>query len=117
MQKEHIEQKLLIRWFRMQYPAISKCLFAIPNGGVRHIKTALKLKEEGVLSGVSDLFLMMPKGNFHGMFIEMKAEKGKIQPSQQEFLNLANSLNYKAIVCFGFENAKQYIQNYLQDQN
>lgn len=114
MQKEHIEQKLLVRWFRMQFPAYCKCLFAIPNGGVRHIRTALKLKEEGVLSGVSDLFLMIPKGDFHGMFIEMKAEKGKIQPSQQEFLDLANSLNYKGIVCYGFENAKESIQKYLQ---
>lgn len=115
MQKEHIEQKLLIRWFRMQYPAISKCLFAIPNGGIRHIRTALKLKEEGVLAGVPDLFLMIPKGDYHGMFIEMKAEKGKIQPSQQQFLDIANNLNYKAIVCYGYEKAKESIQNYLQD--
>ena len=45
---------------------MAKCLFAIPNGGARHIGTAIKLKSEGVTAGVSDLFLMIPSGQKHG---------------------------------------------------
>lgn len=110
---EHKEQVLLIRWWRLQYPKLSKCLFAIPNGGHRNIVTAMKLKDEGVVSGVSDLFLMMPKGDWHGLFIEMKAQKGRVSPEQKEFLGIASGMGYLAVVCFGFEDAKKVIQTYL----
>ena len=110
---EHQEQVMLINWFRLQYPKY--IIFAIPNGGARHIVTAVKLKAEGVLAGVPDLFLMVPKGEWHGMFIEMKAKAGKVSDNQKEFMAAANAMNYKTIVCFGFYDAKTSIINYLQE--
>jgi hypothetical protein len=110
---EHKEQVLLIRWWKLQYPKLAKCLFAIPNGGHRHIITAIKLKDEGVVSGVSDLFLMMPKGDLHGLFIEMKAKKGRVSPEQTEFMKLATDMGYLAVVCYGFDEAKKVIETYL----
>lgn len=110
---EHKEQVLLIRWWRLQYPRLSKCLFAIPNGGHRNIVTAMKLKDEGVVSGVSDLFLMMPKGDWHGLFIEMKAIKGRVSQEQTEFMQIATDNGYLAVVCFGFDDAKKVIETYL----
>lgn len=112
---EHQEQVLTVKWFRLQYPKLSNCLWAIPNGGVRNIGTAIKLKSEGVLAGVPDLFLMIPKNGFHGLFIEMKIQGGKLQPNQKEFLKLANALEYKAVACYGFEEAKKVISDYLKD--
>lgn len=110
---EHIEQCLIIQWFRTQYPLLSNCFWAIPNGGIRHIRTAIKLKKEGVCPGVADLFLMVPKGEFHGLFLEMKAKKGKLQENQVKFLNLARTMGYEAKVAYGYEEAKEIIQNYL----
>lgn len=110
---EHQEQALLIRWFRLQYPALHLNLFAIPNGGARHIVTAVRLKEEGVVAGIPDLFLMLPKSDWHGLFIEMKAKTGKVSKAQKDFIALANSYNYKAVVCYGFEDAKNMIEKYL----
>lgn len=112
-QKEHIEQVLLVNWFRIQYPLIKNTLFAIPNGGVRNIGTAIKLKKEGVMPGVSDLFLMVPKGSKCGLFIEMKAKGGKIQENQAEFMKLATQMGYQAVVCYGFLEAKKAIKLYL----
>jgi len=112
---EHQEQVMLITWFRMQYPKFKLHLWAIPNGGSRHIVTAVNLKAEGVLAGVSDLFLMIPKGEYHGMFIEMKAKAGKVSDSQKEFMAAASSMNYLAVVCYGFDEAKTAITKYLQD--
>jgi hypothetical protein len=110
---EHAEQVNLIQWWRYQYPKFAKCLWAIPNGGARHIGTAVKLKAEGVVSGVSDLFLMIPKNGLHGMFIEMKIKGGKVSDNQKEFMETANSLGYKCVVCFGFDDAKNAINEYL----
>jgi hypothetical protein len=53
---------------------------------------------------------MIPKGEFHGMFIEMKAPGGKLQPNQKEFQLLAKSMGYEAVVCRGFDEAKKEIQ-------
>jgi hypothetical protein len=111
---EHKEQVALIEWFRLQYPLIRGCLFAIPNGGVRNIGTAIKLKREGVMAGVSDLFLMVPKSPKCGLFIEMKAKGGKAQENQLEFQKLAKNMGYDAEVCYGFIEAKETIKNYLK---
>lgn len=110
---EHQEQTAVIQWFRIQYPRYHKCLWAIPNGGARHIRTAMTLKQEGVLAGVSDLFLMVPKKGFHGMFIEIKTKKGKLSDAQKDFINLASLMGYFPVVCYGFEQAKKDIQSYL----
>ena len=113
-QNEHLAQSLLIRWFRIQYPLMAKCLFAIPNGGVRHIGTAIKLKSEGVTAGVSDLFLMIPANGQHGLFLEMKQKSGKLQQNQTDFLNLAESMGYGAEVAYGFEDGVEKIKKYLR---
>ena len=112
---EHQEQVMLITWFRMQYKQYKYHLWAIPNGGSRHIVTAVNLKAEGVLAGVSDLFLMIPKGEYHGMFIEMKAKTGSVSDKQKEFMSAASSMNYLAVVCYGFDEAKTAITKYLQE--
>lgn len=76
---EHQEQVAFVRWFRMQYPKMR--IFAIPNGGARHIVAATKLKAEGVLSGVADLYI--PKLR---LWIEMKRQKGGVlSDAQKEF--------------------------------
>ena len=112
---EHQEQVMLITWFRMQYKQYRLHLWAIPNGGSRHIVTAVNLKAEGVLAGVSDLFLMIPKGEYHGMFIEMKAKTGSVSDKQKEFMAAASSMNYLAVVCYGFDEAKTAITKYWQE--
>ena len=111
---EHQEQVMLITWFRMQYPKYAKYLWAIPNGGSRHIVAAVKLKAEGVMAGVSDCFLMMPTNKYHGLFIEMKVKGGKLSDSQKEFIGNATLMGYQAVVCYGFESAKDAITEYLK---
>src|SRR5210317_2495480 len=110
---EHNEQVAVVEWFRIRFPLLKMALFAIPNGGLRHIRVAMTLKKEGVISGVSDLFLMVPRGTFHGLFIEMKTAKGKVSDNQQKFLDIARSQGYEAIVCYGFEDAKNKIKKYF----
>ena len=113
---EHLEQVKLINWFREAYPILKKCLWAIPNGGARHIGTAIKLKQEGVTAGVADLFLMIPANGLHGLFIEMKKDQnGKLQQNQEQFLTLAESMGYGAEVAYGFEEGQKIIQKYLRE--
>jgi hypothetical protein len=110
---EHQIQVAVVTWFRMQYPKL--ILFAIPNGGMRNMGTAIKLKNEGVLAGVADLFLMSPNKTHHGLFIEMKAAKGKLSDSQKYFLEQAKAIGYASCVCYSFNEAQAAINNYLHN--
>ena len=71
---EHDEQVALLKFCNLnqvKYPELA-LLYAIPNGGNRNIVTATKLKAEGVKAGVPDLCLPVPRGGYHGMYLEMK---------------------------------------------
>lgn len=117
---EHTEQVALIQWFRLQHKKYAKCLFSIPNGAhlagdarLRAIKMN-NLKASGLVPGVSDLMLMIPKGSYHGLFLEMKVKGGKLSDSQKEFMTVATLMGYQAVVCYGFDEAKDAITEYLK---
>lgn len=116
---EHDEQAQAIAWARANadsYPPL-RWLFAIPNGGHRHIRQAALLKEEGVLRGVSDLCLPFPNKLYHGLYIEVKRVNGRhsdIRKEQFEFMDWANGQGYLAVVCFGAEEIKTALLDYLK---
>jgi len=112
---EHDEQVALLHWidtFKSKYPQLDMA-FAIPNGGHRHIAVARKLKAEGVRAGVPDIFLAQPAQGKHGLFIEMKSEKGKISPEQTEWLSFLNGNGYATFICYSWIEAAMAISNYL----
>jgi len=112
---EHLLQVSCVKWFRLQYPNLASLLFAIPNGGLRNIKVATKLKAEGVLAGVPDLFLAFPKHGLHGLFIEMKYGKNTVTDSQREMMMKLSEAGYWCVVVYNFDQFTNEIQNYLHD--
>lgn len=111
---EHLEQVTLISWYRRTYK--NELLVAIPNGGKRHIKTAMAMKHEGASKGFPDLFLPIPNSQFHGLFIEMKRQKGgTLSKEQSAWIEYLNRVGYQAVVCKGFLEAKEVIECYLSD--
>lgn len=119
---EHQEQIAVVRWFRLQYPKLRGCLFAIPNGShlagtpVQRAKKVQRMKSEGFTPGVADLFLMVPKGPFAGLWIEMKREKyspSDVSEEQRAFIALAIDQGYQARVCGGAKAAMATISGYL----
>lgn len=116
-QIEHEHQKALMQWARLnqgRYPLL-RLLFAIPNGGQRHKAVAAKLKAEGVKSGVPDLCLPVtqPDG-FCGLFIELKSPKGRATAEQQQWMLDLFEQGYRAVVCHGWEAARDELVDYLQ---
>lgn len=115
---EHDEQKALIRVCKLhekKYPGL-ELLFAIPNGQKRTIGVAKKLKAEGVKAGVPDLFLPVPRGECHGLFIELKAKGGRVSNLQNQMLTELSRHGYACIVAFGWEHAWNEIQNYMKTE-
>ncbi|MDE6727770.1 MAG: VRR-NUC domain-containing protein [Oscillospiraceae bacterium] len=112
---EDNEQILLFDWATLQsakYPELG-LLYHIPNGGKRDAREAARFKRMGVKPGVPDLFLPVPRGKYHGLYIEMKSPGGKLSDYQKEWLEKLSENGYAACVCFGFEEAQRDILKYL----
>lgn len=88
-------------------------IFAIPNGGFRHITTAKKLQREGVKSGVPDLFIPIIQGKIGGMFLEMKRKGGKLSDVQKFWLNQLEEEGYRVKVAFSVDEAIKAIEDYI----
>lgn len=113
------EQATLFHWCEMvkgKYPEL-QLLFHIPNGGERRKSEAARMKAEGVKPGVPDLFLPVARINYHGLFIEMKRRKGgRVSDEQREWIGNLLANGYAVEVCRGWEEAKDAIENYLDEK-
>ena len=107
------EQATLFRW--AAYVPELKYMFAVPNGGSRHPAEAANLKRQGVKAGVPDVCVPLPKGKYHGMYIEMKVGKNKATDKQLDWLRYLESVGYATAVCYGFKEAKAAIISYLKE--
>lgn len=108
---EHVEQVTFINWFKLQYP--KSIIFAIPNGELRAISVANRLKAEGVLSGIPDLCCIFPNGII--IWIEMKKAKGgTISKEQKEVHTQFELLGQTVIIGRGWEDAKEKLQIHLK---
>ena len=105
---EHSEQVGFINWFRSQYPEI--LIFAIPNGEKRSISVAKRLKMEGVVRGVPDLFI--PAWN---LWIEMKrVSGGRLSTDQKQMISYLENIGHTVIVGKGATDASQHIRKFME---
>ena len=115
-QREDLEQAALISWaeaYERIYPELA-LLYHIPNGGKRDRIVAAKLKAQGVKPGVPDLCLPVPRGKYHGLYIEMKDGKNKTTESQNKWLAALSAQGYAVKVCYGCTAARESIEKYLK---
>ena len=117
---ESAQQAQVVEWSRWayktgKYPMLNMLHCSL--NGVKLSGTQAKIaKGQGMLSGVPDLFLPVPKNGFHGLFIEMKSEKGRVTENQHWFLTNADSVGYKTVVCYSAKEAISAIQAYYDQE-
>lgn len=110
------EQAALFRWTqyaRGKYPELA-LLFHVPNEGARSTVTGAHLKQQGMKRGVPDLFLPVARDEYHGLFIEMKRKNGKTTQEQEWWLERLQAQGYKAVVCYGWDEARKELEEYLK---
>ena len=109
---EDDNQKALFQWAK--YKPELMWLHAIPNGGKRNYKEAVRLKAQGVKSGVWDIFLPVAKHGYHGLYIEMKAGKNKLTENQHLFGDFAHKQGYLTHTAYSWLEAKKVITEYME---
>jgi len=114
---EDNEQKALFQRLAWEYPDL--LAFHIPNGGKRGRHEASRLKAQGVKPGIPDICIPVARNGFHGLYIELKRaftdKQNKPYPTkeQKEMLERLNTEGYRAIICYGADEAFEAIEYYL----
>lgn len=103
---EHDLQKLIVRWFRKEYPEY--LLFSTNNEACYRNSYFL---ESGVLSGVSDLVIVLPNKI---LFVELKTSDGRQSKNQKEFEVKIKSLNFNYHVIRSLDEFKELIKSHLE---
>lgn len=115
------EQATLFNWADAQarmgiYPELA-LMFHIPNGGKRSKAEAGRFRAEGVKAGVPDICLPVPRGKFHGLYIEMKKLKGgTVSREQKEWGAQLARQGYCWKVCHGWAEARDVLTEYLGER-
>lgn len=126
---EHQEQKVYVEWFKTQFPKYEEAIFSNPNG--MHIsgdsskglskKTVIaakmrKYKKEGFKKGVSDIQIPIPRGGYHGLWVEMKRSDKTakdLSEEQMRHIILMRNLGHKAEWAAGAEEAIRITKEYM----
>ena len=115
-QEEHRIQCAIVKWFYYAYPQYrGGCMFAVPNGGHRNIQTARSLKAEGVTSGVSDLLLLVPKREYHGLCVEVKTPVGRQSENQKNWQRIIEAQGYRYEIVRSLDEFVELVRWYLNE--
>ena len=119
------DQAALFRWaeaFKDDHPGL-EMLNGSLNGVRLTISQAVKAKAAGMKKGFPDINLPVPRGGYHGLYIELKIKpyrnhKGKMvypvtSKEQEWWLFYLNQNGYRAVICKGFDAAVAEILGYL----
>lgn len=111
-ESEANQQEIVIKYLRLAYPDALYCASA---GGMRtSYLQAIKMKRTGYVKGFPDLFIYEPRGEFHGLAIEMKKEKGgTASPEQKRWQEQLRNRGYASYICKGNEEAIKVIDEYF----
>ena len=108
-------QQSIVMWFRNEYCLAHHnprfMIFSVPNDGY-NVKEQQVKKATGLLSGVSDLIVLLPTLT---LFIEVKVDSGIQSDSQIEFEEIVNNLGYKYKIVRSIDEFKEFINPIIEN--
>jgi hypothetical protein len=118
------EQSALVEWMLTQ-PNLCNYIIKIDNEGKRSPLQGHKAKVMGMHPGASDLFLAVPAGRLHGIWIEMKRKRdytasekhSRTWLRQVKFQASMRRNGYEAVTAYGWEHGKKLINDYILYNN
>lgn len=122
---EHGHQAAIFNWSQQnldKYPVL-KYLFAVPNGFYGSAAQKGKMKAEGLKLGVPDIWLPVKSkpyiigietDQYSGLVIELKVKKNVPTQDQLDWLAFLKQQGYQCWVCYGWEEARDKIVEYLE---
>ena len=88
-------------------------LHSIPNGlHLPNKVSAARAKREGLLAGIPDIFLPLPRDNYHGLYLEFKKGKNPQSEAQKRFQCYCVEQGYEYHVVRSVQTALQVTEAY-----
>lgn len=122
--KEHDEQKALVEWWHSYSRALGldwRLLVAVPNAQMllwssnNPNAVVNYLLSEGMRRGMLDLILFLPRGQYHGLLIEMKRRtKGVVSDDQRTMARVIGEQGYYCQFCYGWDDARITVEKYMR---
>ena len=106
--RESHTQQAIVKYARM----LGLHCFSVPNGAHVSEKNRLRLKAEGLMPGIPDLFIAQPCAGYAGLFIEVKSARGRLSSVQEEQIDRLSKNGYMCVVVFSVADAIKAIENY-----
>ena len=108
-------QQSCIKWFQLQHRALwdDGVLFHIANEGIRLGGQGRRTKREGIVRGVADLCLAMPRHGYGALYIEMKRPDRYQSPEQRTWQKNIERHGNKYVVCKSLDEFITIINRYL----
>lgn len=113
---EETEGVNFMKRIMVQPPAVRDLMLRIahvPNGGLRGMREAKLFKAQGVRPGVPDYVLPLARNGFHGLYIELKAGHGTLEPEQRAELERLVADGYCACCAWTADAAYTALAGYL----
>jgi len=121
---EKILHKQICQYLKMQYKDV---VFLSDMSGLKtSIGIAVEMKALRSSRAIPDLHILEPRGNYHGLIIEIKKDRSEIYLKdnktlrmkkhiieQNEMLIKLRKLGYFAVFGCGFDECKKIIDNYF----
>lgn len=116
---EHKQQCIIFAW--AEIIAITYPELRLLNGSLNGVRLtpgqAKKARDAGMKRGYPDIQLPVARGGYHGLYIELKKERGSYPtPDQKQWIRDLNDQDYYACVARGSEAAMDIIMKYLNEQ-
>ena len=89
----------------------------VPNEGKRSPQQGARLKRMGMSKGFPDLVIPIPRGDYHGLYLELKVGEGKTSAEQKRWLNILSANGYASTACWGVDEAINTISRYLKGES
>lgn len=101
----------LWQWFQLQYPKYQNRYLRFEVKQSSKIQQAI-LKAEGNQAGTSDIFIAIPTFEYAGLWLEVKADKGKLSDNQKEF-QAQMTPDYLCVTGYGIDECIKLVTQYM----
>ena len=116
----HIQADCVL-WLWNAYPETRGLYFCVNNENSRskyesrkqQLRSGAQRKALGIVPGVSDTILMIPRKCYHALCIEFKTPTGRQSDVQKEWQEKVESQGYRYVVIRSLEDFQHEIENYL----
>lgn len=110
---EHWHQATFISIIRQFDHVAGRMTYACPNGFLRTKAMRIRAWQEGMLSGVWDVFVPIPAQGHPGLYIEFKVGDNDLTAEQRKFRAELEPLGFKFVVAYSWQEGLRAFCDYL----